>query len=261
VRRLLPAFLLLLATGLIVLRRTAPDPAQKPRSLIVYCAAALKKPVEAIAAQFTAESGDEIHVQYGGTGTLLSSIRTIQAGDIFIAADTAAIEDGKRFGLLGEVLPILQQRPVLAVRKENPRQLRSMVELQRDGIRFAIANPESAAIGRLTRKLLGPAYPAFAQRATVTKPTVTEIASDLSLGSIDAAIVWDSTVAQFPNLESVKLPGISEHSEEASAAILTASKEPAAALRFARYLASPKQGGAIFSKMGFHPIQGDRKAE
>jgi molybdate transport system substrate-binding protein len=39
--------------------------------------------------------------------------------------------------------------------------------------------------------------------------------------------------------------------------VLTASKDSAAALRFARYLAAPEKGGAIFLQHGFKPIGGD----
>lgn len=260
-KRLLIAAFLLVAAGALLLRDNAPTASKARRSLVVYCAAGLKKPIEALAAQYTQEFGDEVQVQYGGTGTLLSTLRTVQTGDLFIAADAAGIEDGHKHKLLAEVIPIIRQRPILAVSKGNPKQLLSLQDLQRKGIRFALTNPESAALGRLTRKLLGPDYEPLSQKATVTKPTVNDIASDLNLGTVDAAILWDSTAAQFPNLEVVQLPKLSEHTEDACAAVLAASKQPTAALRFARFLAAPERGAIVFEKMGFPPIRGDRWAE
>ena len=46
---------------------------QTSRPLIIYCAAGLKKPVEAIAQKYRAETGVEVQLQYGGTGALLTS--------------------------------------------------------------------------------------------------------------------------------------------------------------------------------------------
>ena len=60
--------------------------------LTVYCAAGLKRPVEAVAAQYREEFGVEVALQYGGTGTLLSQLRVANRGDVFIAADQGAVE-------------------------------------------------------------------------------------------------------------------------------------------------------------------------
>ncbi len=258
-RHILLLSLLLLVAGALLIRRPSDlSSSNKKAPLVVYCAAGLKKPVESLAAEYTKETGVEVQIQYGGTATLLSSIRTVRSGDVFIAADTLGIEDGRKYQLLSEVIPIIRQRPVLAVPKGNPKNLRTLEDLKQNNIRFALTNPESAAIGRVTRLVLGEAYEPLSKCAAVTKPTVTDIATDLQLGTIDAAIVWDSTVAQFAQLESVFLPVLSEKDEEASAAILASTKQSPEALRFSRYLAAPERGGNVFSSMGFPPIKGDK---
>ncbi|HYR59506.1 MAG TPA: substrate-binding domain-containing protein, partial [Chthoniobacteraceae bacterium] len=127
-------------------------------------------------------------------------------------------------------------------------------------VRLALTNAETAAIGRVVKGKLGAAYEPLAAHATVQKPTVTEIASDLSLGTVDAAIVWDSTVPQFKGIEAIEAPEISTHIEKASVGVLAFSKQPAQALRFARYLAAPEKGGEVFKQNGFTPIAGDKWA-
>jgi ABC-type molybdate transport system substrate-binding protein len=89
------------------------------------------------------------------------------------------------------------------------------------------------------------------------KTTVTEIAADLSIGAVDAAILWNSTVPQFSGIAAVEVPELQGKVENASAAVLAASAQPAAALRFARYMAAPEKGGAIFPANGFEPVKGD----
>lgn len=225
--------------------------------LTVFCAAGLKKPVEEIALAYQQETGTEVRLQYGGTGTLLSQIRIARQGDLFIAADDGALLDAKKLGVTREEFQLAKQQPVLAVAKGNPKKIDSLTALKADGIKLALPNPEAASIGRVTKKLLGAEWDALAAKAAVMKPTVTEIAADLSLGAVDAAMVWDSTVPQFAGLEAVMLPELFKHEEFATAAVLDACGQPAEAMRFARYLSAPEKGAKIFAKHGFKAMPGD----
>ena len=231
------------------------------RSLTVYCAAGLKKPVEAIAEAYRRESGTRVNLQYGGTGTLLSQIAIAKRGDLFIAADETTLADAGRRGLVAERLPVVVQRPVVAVRSGNPLGVRSLADLARGDVRLGLANPESASISRVSKRLLSDAWESLAAKAVVMKPTVTELAADLKLGAIDAAVVWDAVATQFDGLEAVDLPELAGHREHASAAVLSACRDSAAALRFARYLAAPERGGKIFTEQGFATAGGDAWAE
>jgi len=229
-------------------------------SLIVYCAAGLKKPVEAIAEQYRAETGVEVKLQYGGTGTLLADIRVAKQGDLFIAADDGSLADARMFDVIREVIPLVRQHPVIAVLKGNPKGIHSLANLLRDDVRVALANPEAASVGKATKAALGADYAALAAHAVVTKPTTPEIANDLKLGAVDAAIIWDSTVNTFTGLEAVEVPELSARVENASVAVLSYAVRPTAALRFARYLAAPEKGGKVFKESGFVPVPGDKWA-
>ncbi len=225
--------------------------------LMVFCAAGLKKPVEEIAAAYQKDTGVEVRLQYGGTGTLLSQIKVAQQGDVFIAADDRALADAKKMDVTKEEFQLVRQRPVLAVATGNPKKLTSLAALKQEGIKLALPNPEAASIGRVTKKVLGAEWDALAAKAAVMKPTVTEIAADLSLGAVDAAIVWDSTVPQFKGLEKVEVPELAKHDEFATAAVLNSCKQPSEALKFGRYLTAPDKGGAIFNKHSFTSVPGD----
>lgn len=237
----------------------------KPRQgsrtqLTVFCAAGLKKPVEEAALAYQKDTGAEVRLQFGGTGTLLSQLKIAKQGDLFIAADDGALEDAKKLGVIREELQLAKQKVVVAVAKGNPKQVDSIAALKKPEIKLALANPEAASIGRVTKKLLGADWDELVAKAAVMKPTVTEIAADLSLGAVDAAIVWDSTVPQFKGLEAVTLPELAKHEEFATAAVLSSSTQSAEALRFARYLSAPEKGGAVFQKHGFKNVPGDKWA-
>jgi len=247
---------LMLCGVVLAVTATAAEPGGK--TLTVYCAAGLKKPVEAIAEQYRAETGVEVQLQYGGTGTLLADIRVAKQGDLFIAADDGSLADARKFDVIREVIPLARQHPVIAVRKGNPKEIHSLANLFRDDVRVALANPEAASVGKATKAALGVNYSALAAHAVVNKPTVPEIANDLKLGAVDAAIVWDSTVNTFTGLEAVEAPELSARVENASVAVLSYAPRPTAALRFARYLAAPEKGGTLFKQCGFTPVPGDK---
>jgi len=229
------------------------------RPLLVYCAAGLKEPVEAVAREYERESGVRVQLQFGGSGSLLANLRVSRQGDLFIAADTSFIEAGRSNGLLAEVLPLARMTPVVVVPKGNPRGVDSVASLMKPGLRVSLANPDAAAIGAVTRAALmrSGQWAALAASATVFKPTVNDVANDVKLGSVDAGIVWDATAAQYPGLTAVKVPEFQGVTSEVAVAVLKSCGESVAALRFARYLAARDRGLPRFASAGFQPMDGD----
>lgn len=252
---------LALLLGGVALYQHRNAPRAGVQTLTVFCAAGLKKPVEAIAQQYQREFGVEVRLQYGGSGTLLSQLRVAKQGDLYIAADDGSVADARKADVIREVLALAKQKPVIAVRAGNPKSIQSITDLLRDDVKVALANPEAASISRVAKAALGETWAKLAARAAVMKPTVTEIAADLTLGTVDAALVWDSTVAQFKDTHAVEVPELSARSENASACVLAFCAQPATALRFARYLSAPEKGGELFKANGFTPAGGDQWAE
>ena len=153
--------------------------------------------------------------------------------------------------------------PVLAVRPGNPKGLRSLDDLLKDGVRLAQANPDAAAIGKVTRDTLGKVgkWDAVKARTTVFKPTVNDVANDVKVGAVDAGIVWDATVRQYDGLEMVRLPEFDGVQASISVAVLRCTHQPTAALRFARYLTARDRGLPVVERGGFTVVEGDPWAE
>lgn len=261
-----------MAAGGCVGRQNAPAPAGSAANstqaagrsgaapgLVVYCAAGLKPPVEKIVADYEKQYKVPVRLQYGGSGELLSSLAISKQADLFLAADASYITQGKEKGLIAERLAIARHKPVLAVKKGNPKKIASLADLNRQDVRFALANPETASIGRVTKKVLTTAglWDSISKRVAVTKPTVTEVANDVQVGAVDAAVVWDATVAQFQDLQAVPTKELAPESEDVVAGVVASTKQPTAALRFARYLAAPDRGGAYFKPAGYAVADGD----
>ncbi|MCA9409795.1 MAG: molybdate ABC transporter substrate-binding protein [Candidatus Omnitrophica bacterium] len=236
------------------------------QSLFLYCAAGIRPPVEEVAAQYEKEYGTPIQIQYGGSNTLLSQIDVGKTGDLYIAADDNYINLAREKGLVKEAIPLALMRPVLAVKKGNPKNIHAIEDLLRDDVKTALGNPDQAAIGKTTRKLLEDAgywdrVQGHVTKTGVFKPTVPEVANDVKIGSVDVGVVWDSTLPLYPNLEAVRTPTLDAGTGSVMIGVLTSSQTPTEALRFARYLSSRDKGLEAFKKDGFETVEGDKWEE
>jgi molybdenum ABC transporter molybdate-binding protein len=230
------------------------------RPLVVFCAAGLKPPVEAAARLYQQEYGVEVQLQYGGSNTLLATLQVSDRADLYIPADDSYAVTAREKGLIDEALPLARMRPVVAVRQGNPKQIRSLDDLLSRELRVAQANPEAAAVGKVAKAALTPKgkWDALENRVVVTKPTVNDVAADVQLGAVDAGIVWDVTVKSIDGLEAVPAPEFDGVSALLSACVVRTTSQPAAALRFARFLAARDRGLAEFTRYGFAAVEGDR---
>jgi molybdenum ABC transporter molybdate-binding protein len=251
-----------LLIALMVWNQSPPsNPSGSPasRPLVVFCAAGIRGPVETIARQYEHEYGTPIQLQFGGSGTLLNNLRVAQRGDLFIAADSSFVSLALSNNLVNEVLPLARMTAVIGVPRGNPRQITGIPSLLQSNLRVALPNPDATASGSLTRSALSEAgtWDSLATRALVFKPTVTDVANDIKLGSVDAGIVWDATVRQYPELEAVSAAELVPHPSHVAVCILRSCDQPTQALRFARYLAARDRGLPVFAKAGFTPVTGD----
>lgn len=246
---------LALALPAILLGRT-PSGSQAGPALELSCAAAMKPVIETVVEAYRAETGVAVTVQYGGSGTLLSGLEIARRGDLFLAADNSYIELAKTSGIVAESYALARMRPVIAVAKGNLKNVRSVDDLLRDDIRLALASPEAASIGKVSERLFRASGRWEDVRSAVNargvfKPTVNDVANDVKIGAVDAAVIWDAVAANYPELEAVPLEGSEGFVETVTVGLLTFGENRENARRFAEYLAAPDKGGAAFAAMGF----------
>jgi molybdate transport system substrate-binding protein len=251
--------------GLILLlvysgRTSAPNgtPAE---TLVVYCAAGLQPPVSEILVEYEAANPVTFQTQFGGSGSLLSEIR-VAGGDLFVAADNQYLLTARQMNLVDQILPIATQTPVIVVPKNNPKQIGSLNDLLPGGVRLSLADPKMAAIGKVVQGLLkqDARWDQMWQKAVIHRETVNQVANDVKITAADAGIVWDATAAQYPDLQIVRVPEFDQSKNEIAVGVLTTSKNPAGALRFARYLTAPDKGLPVFRKYGYTVTRGGSDA-
>jgi molybdenum ABC transporter molybdate-binding protein len=242
-------------TGLALKIFSAPPGTSNANApLLVYCAAALRQPVEAAVKDY----GGGVQLQFGASQTLLANAELTGKGDLYIPADDSYLQIARTKNLIVESIPLARMTPVLAVARGNPKGVHSLADLLKPDVRLAQANPDAAAVGKVVRELLEKQgkWTALKEHTLVFKPTVNDVANDLKLGSADAGFVWDATVIQYPGLERVS--GVEfDIVAHISVSVLKSSPAPAAALRFARFLAARDRGLPEFRKFGLQSVEGD----
>lgn len=231
-------------------------------TLFIYCAAGTRPAMQVIVDQYESEFGVGIEIQYQGSNTLLSQIEVARTGDLYIAADESYINMAIERGLVRESIPFARQRPVIAVQKGNPKNITSIDDLLKKDVSTAFGNPDQAAVGKVTRKLLRASkqwaqLEARIRAGGVFKPTVPEVANDVKLGTVDAAIVWDATLNNYPELEGIRVPELDAGTADIMVGVLASTDQPPRALHFARYLAAPEKGQRVLRSKGFETTPGD----
>ena len=225
-------------------------------SLSVFAAAGAKPALDEAARQFQEEHGTEIEVSYGGGGEVLSRMVSAETGDIYIAPEQTFMKIAVEQGAVepATMKSLAYMVPVLAVQKGNPKQITTLTDLARPGIRVAIARAEATLAGEYALEIFEKAGLAKG----IAKNIVTEatrpdlLVTWLSMGEVDAVITWHFYQTLAPDdIEVVFLPpeqltGIGEM----QVAVSTYSKNRDLAESFVDFLGSA-EGKATFGKHGY----------
>lgn len=258
--------------GILVLLGWALVDMQRPtaiagKKIVVFCAAGIRPAMQPIVDQYESEFDVEVDIQYAGSNTLLSQIEVAKSGDIYVAADESYINMAIERDIVNESFPIARQRPIIAVKQGNPKGITSIQDLLRSDVVTAMGNPDQAAVGKVTRRLLKKSgqwdeLQSRIETDGVFKPTVPEVANDAVLGHVDAAIIWDATINNYQGkLEAINVPELDAGVAEIAIGVTTFSEAPPRALHFARYVSAPSKGQAVLKSKGFETTPGDPWAE
>ncbi len=239
--------------GFLVAGRGRDAAATGDTTLVMFCAAGMKAPVSEIARRYHEEYGVTVQLQYGGSGTLLSSLE-VAPGDIYLAADSSYTTLAVESGLVAEAMPVSFLTGGFGVPVGNPKNITTLADLRRPGLRVGIANPEAASVGKFTQKILSDHGQWDDLKPEVLLPTVNELANALKLGTIDVAILWDAIANQYPEIDFIHLPEFDAEKQDITVGVLASSSQPTAALKFCRYLTARDRGIEVFKSTGYETL-------
>jgi molybdate transport system substrate-binding protein len=256
------AILLLMASVLFMITNGCVAPATK--TLTAFVGSASKPPMEEAAAVFKKEAGIEVFFNFGGSGTMLSQIELSRSGDLYIPGSQDYMAKAERGNVVdpASVRKIAYLIPVIAVQKGNPKNIRSLADLARPGVRVGIGNPLAVCLGLYAVEIFDYNHllAEISRNIVVNAESCSKVASLISLKSVDAVIGWDVFQQWDPdNIEVVylaleQLPRIAY----VPGAVTEYAGDATGAGRFLDFLTSPA-GQSIFQKEGYITSESDAR--
>ena len=220
----------------------------------LYCAASLRLPAAESIETFRQETGIDVTVDYGGSGTLLSRLRANKTADLYLPGDVRYVDEAARYDLVLSKHSVCYFVPVILVRKGNPKGIKALADLARPGLQVGMGDPEACAIGKVSMQLFGKNNVPFdqvRQNLVYSSSTVNLLGVQVDTGHLDATIVWDAIAAQYPGTaQPVAIPPSQNVISHVGIGILKHSRQQDRAKRFVDFLAGDR-GQAILRKHNF----------
>jgi len=224
---------------------------QEEQRLLLYSGAGIRPPVEEIAEAFGRRHGVTVECDFAGSEVLLSRIKLSGVGDVYMPGDLHYVEQAEAEGLIARSETACYFIPTILVQKGNPKEIRSLADLARPGIRVGLGDAEACAIGRKSSKIFNKSKISeddLANNVEFRSLTVNELGDKIVLGALDAVIVWDAVAAYYADsADVVPIPRDQNVISTVPAAVLKSSAQPELANKLVEFIAS-EEGKAIFKK-------------
>jgi molybdate transport system substrate-binding protein len=255
--------ILLLGAGFLALAAGACAP-KTQKSVTAFVGSASKPPMEEAAQAFEKETGIKVYANYGGSGTMLSQIELSKSGDIYIPGSQDYMTKAERAGAVdaASVQKVAYLVPVIGVQHGNPKNIQSLADLARPGVKVGIGNPEAVCLGLYAVEILdhNNLLADVGKNIVVQAESCEKIATLISLKSVDAVIGWDVFHQWGPdNIDVVYIqPDHLPRLAYVPAAVSTFAADNDSAQKFIDFLVSA-EGQAIFKKWGYISNEGDAR--
>ena len=234
------------------------------KEISVFAGSASKPALDEAAIAFEKQTGVKVYLTYGGSGTVLSQMELSKTGDIYIpgSPDYLVKAENKKIIDPTSTKIVAYLIPAINVQAGNPKNIQSLSDLAKPGIKVGIGNPTTVCVGLYAIEILDNNN----QLADVYKNIVTQASSCdntatlISLKSVDAVMGWSVFHDWDPqNIDTVYLkPEQIPRLAYIPAAISNFAKEKEAATAFINFLTSPT-GQEIFQKWGYDVTEAEAR--
>ena len=191
------------------------------REVVVMAASSLTDVVEAVSS-----NDPNVTAILSGSSTLVAQLSAGAGADVLITADAATMDRATADGSIrGKPVVIATNTVVLATAPGNPGGVAGLADLARRDLLVGLCAPE-VPCGALARRALDEAR--IVPSVDTLELSVRALAAKLSLGELDAGLVYD-TDAAVVGLSTVDTPELDGHANRYF--IASASAEPSPAVQ------------------------------
>lgn len=243
-----------------------PSDRSRPDTVLVLCGGSMRAPLEEIVERYKAVSSDAVVVSYGDSGVLCAQIKDTSRGDIFICHDPF-MEWAAKQGLIAAWTAVGRLEVATVVPKGNPKNIHTLEDLARPGLRLGVGNQHYSTAGVIVRHMLDKLPFGQAVRANIRSETKghQERCQDVAEGHLDAGIVWSAVARLFVDqVDIIPIPknyidaissatyGVSDlKNVKVTVGITATAKDKERARRF--YEFATKDCADVWAKHGFTP--------
>lgn len=238
-----------------------PFPADSGETTI-FAAASLTDVFTAIEIDIEAANpGVDLAFSFAGSQTLVTQLAEGAPADVFASANTAQMESAVDAGVIsGEPSIFASNRLVIVVPADNPAGIKSIADLNNDGVKLVIAS-EAVPVGGYARASICAADAAgiegagfsdeVAANVVSNEANVRDVLAKVALGEADAGIVYQTDIIGDVSADVMGIEIPTELNVVASYPIAAVEGgKTAAAAAFISYVLSPL-GQAALAEYGF----------
>jgi molybdate transport system substrate-binding protein len=219
--------------------------------LMLYCGAGLRPPAAELIETFERKYNVKIATDYAGSEVLMSKIRLLGHGDLYMPGDKYYVDQAANEGLILSRQSVSYWVPTILVRKGNPKNIHSLQDLLEDGVKVGLGDATACAIGRISQQILTKnniSMDDMKDNLKFQSLTVNELGMQIQAGSLDAVIVWDAMARYYSRHgEQIAIPPEKNVVSTVDIGILKFTKNRQLAEKFMEFLIS-EQGREIFKK-------------
>ncbi|HEY7222663.1 MAG TPA: molybdate ABC transporter substrate-binding protein [Micromonosporaceae bacterium] len=214
----------------------------------VFAAASLTETFNKIGSDFeAAHPGTDVVFNFGSSGTLATQIDQGAPADVFASASPATMKQVTDAGNGdGASVVFVRNQLVIVTEKGNPKGIQGLADLAKPDVKVALC-VDTAPCGAAAKTVLTNANvaltPVFGQDVKATLQYVT-------LGEVDAALVYRTDAKAEPNVDPVEFPESSGAINDYPIVALKDAANKAGAQAFVAYVLSDP-GIAVLTAAGF----------
>ena len=244
-------FLGAIIPGCVTPQAQTSVPASSQGSILVYAGAGLKAPMQEIGQVFAQKYGIDVQYNFAGSGTHISQMNLTKKGDVFIPGSTVEYSTAKSQGLVDTSQLVAYHVPVIAVQKGNPKNITTIRDFAKPGLKVALGDANATAIGKAgTKMFVKYNITGAVEKNVVTRtPTINELTIFMNTGQADAALLTLDQINE-DTMDAIPIPVSDNVVLIVPVGITSFTKAPESAQKFVDFVASD-EGKAIFVKHGF----------
>ncbi len=220
-----------------------------PVTIDVSAASSLTEAFTTIRDRFEQANPDvKVVLNFGASSELVQQVEAGSPADVLATADQKTMAAAAADGLVGPPVTFARNRLALLVAVGNPKDIRTVADLDDDGVSYVLCAPE-VPCGAFGKQITDKAGVTSAPRSL--EPNVKAAVTRVTSGEVDAALVYATDVkAAGSRAQGVAIPFSGNVVATYPLAVVKDSEQAEAARSFVDYVSSPA-GQRVLIAAGF----------